>query len=95
MPYLCGTPVFMSPELAQKKEYFGGPADVWALGVILYMLLTGRMPFHGAFDDDLFRKITLAKYNWPEFLTGKDGKLVEISAGAKNLVSRIFTIDQK
>ena len=95
LPYCCGTPTFMSPELAQKKEHLGAPADIWALGVILYILLTGKLPFHGAFEDDLFRKIATGKYKWPDFLTDKKNQTVELSNGAKNLVRRIFTMDQK
>jgi serine/threonine protein kinase len=48
----------MSPEVAQKKDHLGAPADIWALGVILFILLTGKMPFHGGFEEDLFRKIS-------------------------------------
>ena len=43
----CGTPSYMSPEIVQKIEYNGPPADVWALGVLLYALLTGTFPFKG------------------------------------------------
>jgi len=57
LPFNCGTPVYMCPDLAQKKDHFGGPSDVWALGVILFILLTGKLPFYGAFEDDIYRKI--------------------------------------
>lgn len=43
----CGTPNYMSPELILKKEYFGGPSDVWALGVMLFRICSGRFPFVG------------------------------------------------
>ena len=68
----------------------GGPADIWALGVILFILLTGKMPFYGAYEDDLFRKIAQVKYKWPENLIDKKGSSVEVSLGAKNLIKRIF-----
>jgi len=42
LSYYCGTPTYMSPEMTFKKDYFGGSNDVWALGVILFILLTGR-----------------------------------------------------
>ena len=38
----CGTPHYMDPDLAKRGSYSGFAADVWALGVILFMLLTGR-----------------------------------------------------
>ena len=57
LTYICGTPKYMSPELASKKDYLGTPADIWALGVILFILLTGKIPFFGAFEEDLLRKI--------------------------------------
>ena len=78
-PIVVEPPSFMSPELVQKKEHLGGPADIWALGVILYILLTGKMPFHGTFDDDLFRKIGQGKYKWPDFLLDKQKNEIEIS----------------
>lgn len=79
LPYSCGTPIYMCPEMAMKKEHVGGSADVWALGVILYILLTGKMPFHGAYEEDLFRKIQSGKYKWPNQLEDKKGNKVEIS----------------
>lgn len=52
-----GTPHYMSPELAIRKDYYGQPADIWALGVMLFALTTGRHPFYAAFEEDLYRKI--------------------------------------
>ena len=37
----CGTPSYMSPEIVAKKEYSGAAADIWAVGVSMYVLLTG------------------------------------------------------
>lgn len=83
----------MCPEMAMKKDHIGGPSDVWALGVILFILLTGKMPFHSAYEDDLFRKISTCKYRWPTILTDNRNNLTDISQGAKNLVRKIFTLD--
>ena len=51
--------------MAAKRSYDGFAADVWACGVILFTLLTGRMPYFAEFEADLFRKIQNAKYQWP------------------------------
>ena len=55
----------MDPDLAKKEACSGHGADVWALGVILFMLLTGRLPFFGEFVADLYRKIIAGKYSYP------------------------------
>ena len=52
----------MAPEIVQKKEYRGEPADVWALGVLTFVTLTGIFPFRGATDQELYRKINNAEY---------------------------------
>lgn len=57
LAYSCGTPIYMCPDMAQKKEHLGGPSDCWALGVMLFILSTGKLPFYGAFEEDLNRKI--------------------------------------
>jgi 5'-AMP-activated protein kinase catalytic alpha subunit len=41
----CGTPPFMSPEITKKIPYNGAGADIWALGVMLYQLVVGTLPF--------------------------------------------------
>lgn len=54
----CGTPSYMSPEIVSKKEYYGGPADIWACGVLLYTLICGTFPFKSiTTEKELFRKI--------------------------------------
>jgi MAP/microtubule affinity-regulating kinase len=41
----CGTPSYMAPEIVNKTEYCGPPADIWALGVLLFTLLCGTFPY--------------------------------------------------
>ncbi|MGL4553533.1 MAG: protein kinase domain-containing protein, partial [Gemmataceae bacterium] len=55
---VVGTPGYMAPEQAAGKQDTGAGADVWALGVILYQLVTGRMPFEGETPMDVMIKIT-------------------------------------
>lgn len=61
----CGTPSYMAPEIVQKLEYAGPPADIWALGVLLFTLLSGCFPYRGATDKELYKKIMRADYRIP------------------------------
>lgn len=53
----CGTPHYMDPDIVRKVPYSSFAADVWACGVILYIIYVGKLPFFGEFEADLFRKI--------------------------------------
>ncbi|XP_028453839.1 maternal embryonic leucine zipper kinase [Perca flavescens] len=65
----CGSPAYAAPELIQGKAYIGSEADVWSMGVLLFALLCGYLPF----DDDncmvLYRKITRGTYENPRWLS--------------------------
>ncbi|XP_078425958.1 maternal embryonic leucine zipper kinase isoform X2 [Cetorhinus maximus] len=65
----CGSPAYAAPELIQGKAYIGSEADIWSMGVLLYALLCGFLPF----DDDnvmtLYKKIMRGKYNVPKWLS--------------------------
>lgn len=73
---ICGTPSYMAPELCQKKEYCGFAADVWALGIILYVMLSANHPFRGANEKDLFAKISRCMYRTPETLDFEAKRLI-------------------
>ena len=55
----------MAPEIVGKREYVGIQADIWALGVVLFALLTGSFPFKGMSTNDLYLKIGKGVYNTP------------------------------
>lgn len=64
MKTIAGTPYFISPEVLQ--EDYGPECDIWSLGVVLYMLLTGKYPFDGANRADVFTKISIGKFKRPD-----------------------------
>lgn len=47
----CGTPPFMCPEIVQKRPYNGMKADIWALGVMLFLMLNGKLPFKATSEE--------------------------------------------
>lgn len=55
----------MSPEIVDKREYYGPPVDIWALGVLSYVMLCGKFPFRGINERDLYKKISYGRYLWP------------------------------
>lgn len=81
----CGTPSYMAPEIVARVEYHGPPADVWALGILLFVLLCGCYPFKAQSDRELYKKIQYGQYSIPS----------HISQGARSLISRILKIDSQ
>jgi len=81
----CGTPAYMSPEIVEKKEYRGKEVDLWALGVILYKLLTGEYPFGCEDDPSLQERILQANPLYP----------ASMSEGAKKLLRGCFKVDPR
>jgi len=63
--FYCGTPNFCSPEIINQKGCIGKKSDVWALGVILFHLLTGKFPFSGKCKKEIFRRILVGQINYP------------------------------
>jgi len=60
----CGTPSYMSPELVSKRDYLGNAADIWACGVILFVMMTGTVPFKSTNEKELYRKISKGVYSF-------------------------------
>jgi len=82
----CGTPYYVAPEILTGDGY-NSKIDTWAAGVLLYVLLSGRLPFSGETDVDLFKAIMDADLIWkkPQFDT--------VSDDAKDLIQKLITKD--
>ncbi|XP_052004845.1 peripheral plasma membrane protein CASK isoform X8 [Xyrauchen texanus] len=80
-----GTPHFMAPEVV-KREPYGKPVDVWGCGVILFILLSGCLPFYGT-KERLFEAIIKGRYKLNPRQWG------HISESAKDLVRRMLMLD--
>ena len=66
----CGTPSYMAPEILLKKPYHPGPADVWALGVLLYILLCGQFPHKGRTDRELLSNMRgCSSIYYPDYIS--------------------------
>lgn len=64
---LCGTPYYIAPEIL--KGNYNKQCDVWSLGVSLFQILTGDMPFTGNTPRQVFQKIKAGNFKMPENLT--------------------------
>ncbi len=83
-----GTAYFMAPEIILNKGH-GAPVDLWACGVILYTILTGRLPFPGRNRDEYFQNVSLGKPLFPPSLWKG------ISRDALYLVKGLLNVDPK
>lgn len=65
----CGTPNYVAPEVLLRQGYYGAPADVWSLGVLLFVIMAGTLPFDEPNLPALFNKIARADYPVPTWFT--------------------------
>ncbi|CCH44631.1 carbon catabolite-derepressing protein kinase [Wickerhamomyces ciferrii] len=79
----CGSPNYAAPEVISGKLYAGPEVDVWSCGVILYVMLCGRLPFDDEFIPALFKKISNGVYTLPNYL----------SEGAKNILTKMLVVN--
>jgi tRNA A-37 threonylcarbamoyl transferase component Bud32 len=82
----CGSPNYIAPEIL-RGECYGPAVDLWSIGVIVYILLSGCIPFSGDTQEDQFAAIQRGYYEFPD-----DG-WANISEIGKSFVSRLLTVD--
>ena len=79
---MCGTPVYLAPEIIKEKGH-DEKVDIWCIGVLLFELTTGSLPFKGTDLETLKNNILNLKISWPK----------DINLDAKNLIIKILKID--
>ncbi|KAI8325918.1 Pkinase-domain-containing protein [Martensiomyces pterosporus] len=65
----CGTPSYMAPEILDASVSYDFSVDWWSLGILLYEMLTGGVPFKGRTPDKISKNIAKMKVNYPNYLT--------------------------
>lgn len=79
----CGTPTYMAPEIVKRVAYRGSEVDIWAMGIMMYRMLTGTYPFMAQTDKELYKKIMNGYF---------DTSLLP-SEKAKDLVCRMLRVN--
>ncbi len=74
----CGSPNYAAPEVINGKLYAGPEVDVWSCGVILYVLLVGRLPFDDEHIPSLFAKIAKGYYSVPSYMSPGAASLIKM-----------------
>ncbi|KAJ3341274.1 MAP microtubule affinity-regulating kinase 1 [Gonapodya sp. JEL0774] len=83
MKTFCGTPNYAAVELISGIPYIGVKSDIWAMGVVLYIMMTGRPPFIGENISALYSKIRAVDYKCPDYF----------STELRDILSRILVKD--
>ncbi len=81
---VCGTPIYLAPEII-KEQGHDEHVDVWCIGVLLFELITGNVPFQGNDIETLQNNILKIKISWPR----------DINTDVKNLIMKILKLDPK
>ncbi|MCJ1308091.1 serine/threonine-protein kinase KIN2 [Agyrium rufum] len=81
----CGSLYFAAPELLQARQYTGPEVDIWSFGIVLYVLVCGKVPFDDQSMPQLHAKIKKGVVDYPAWITPE----------CKNLISRMLVTDPK
>ncbi len=69
MQTFCGTPTYAAIELISGIPYKGDKSDIWAMGVVLFIMTSGKPPFLGSSIPSLYKKIKALKYSCPKYFS--------------------------
>ena len=89
LPNSVGTAYYMAPEVLSGS--YDRSCDLWSLGIVTYILLSGRPPFNGLTDDDIFRKVRMGQY----VMEGTRFWEVEVSELAKDFIRCLLDADPR
>ena len=81
----CGSPCYAPPEMIKEEKYNGALTDIWSSGIILYLMLCGKLPFYHEENDIMYEKILSGKFELPDHLSDK----------AKDILTKILEVDPK
>ena len=81
----CGSPCYAAPEMIEGKAYDGQMVDVWSIGIILFALICGFLPFEDPNTAILYKKILAGEFQIPKFVSNE----------AHDLLRKILTTDVK
>jgi len=84
---LIGTPYYLAPEVMSKN--YNEKCDIWSIGVILYVLLSGYPPFNGSSDEEIMEQVKIGKFS----MEGDEWDI--ISDKAKSLIKNMMCFDPK
>jgi 5'-AMP-activated protein kinase, catalytic alpha subunit len=72
----CGTPAYVAPEVISNAGYDGAKSDIWSCGVVLYVLVSGHLPFQGPNMMEMYRKIQHGDFRCPSWFSHKLKRLL-------------------
>ena len=81
----CGSPCYAPPEMIKEESYDGAKSDIWSSGIILYLMLCGKLPFYHEQNEIMYEKILSGKFEHPNYL----------SDNAKDILDKIIEVDPK
>ena len=81
----CGSPLYAPPEMLKGEIYKGNTVDIWSIGVVLYFMICGYLPFQDTDNDKLFKKIIKGKFNIP----------MHVSTQGRELLYKLMDVNPK